>query len=203
MSFAEFDYNSDGLKSLQIEASTPEMNKNFKDEFTIQGIHITKYNRHPNQTISFDLHNTWQPGTVNWSIPIIGQSGSILLDNNETTTISVPTNLTSETDQLHLFASTNTTTDRIADRVTQKAIQILDFQAIPHSSNGAQFLLNISSSIGSVNWRIDTGEQNITGTSSGGLTTTYANFTSPGVHLLKAELTSGAYTDSTRGVFIK
>lgn len=203
MSFAEFDYNSDGVKSLQIEASTPETNKNFKDEFTIQSIHITKYNRHPNQTISFDLHNTWEPGTVNWSIPIIGQSGSVILNHNETTTVSVSTNLTSEVDQLHLFASTNTTTDRITDRVTQNAIKILDFQAIPHSSSDAQFLLNISTDVGSVNWRIETGEQNLTGTSSGGLITTYANFTSSGVHLLKAELTSGAYTDSTRGVFIK
>ena len=212
----ETEYPSPGSKSITYTLASNATESNYTDNFRLRTGTLFNYSRsdasYNNQTISFIIENYWTNGTVSWSVTNPASSYSKQLATEERNTTRIESNFSTQGRQIiSVNVTYNGLSETITDFFNNEPLSLKSFDAAL-SGNRSVYELVVKNSLEdsqTVNWRVDTGTENI---SSQNLTDiAYGNdlivlveynYSSGGIYQPVAFVNSTSYNDTEQRVVV-
>jgi len=213
--FAEFNYTTDAYQDLLVSINANQSTDLYRDSFGIRGAVIKNYNRIPkNYTtniLMFDVVNNWNSGYVNWSIGEPNLKNSTFLNNNESLLVFIEYNYSTQGNrQPEINVTTSTYVDRIREFFEIRPVKINSLLTLSENKSNSVSELVIKNNLNnsqSLNWKFDTGIQNITNSTSLNASESIlvfiaSNYTTSNIYKTTAFVNTSTYNDTEYGVIL-
>ena len=217
MSFVQFNYTSDGSKTVTVSASGQNINTTLIQVINILAVKIENYQRlvenSTRKMFYFDVRNNWHNGsTVRWNMTDPNVAGTATLSLNQTLMVMIETNYT--TQNVHkptMSAALFSAWDAFTDQFEIWPIEIGQLNSLAESRLNSVSELVIQNNLNqsqAFSWRYDTGAENITSTQAIFLNNSnvfvyiQSNYSSVGVYKSKATVNSSMFSHNQTGVVV-
>ncbi len=213
---AEVNYSADDEQEFEVVLSANGSTQSFMDRFWLRGTGIENYSRieadYANYNLTFNIVNYWLTGLVNWKVSDPSNSSSDTLANDEVKSVFLPNTYSTQGFNTITVNSTRSSyLDFIEDYFEVRPLSIVSFETTAEATQ-ATFELVVENKLNTYqvfDWRLDTGETNISSGSAVNLSadssTTInisANYTGVGVFEAEIFVNSSSYEDSERSAVI-